>query len=74
MELTVEELNELLEREFERGKNSVKQESTNTIFPQDWIDVVHTQYTPSACRCCPQHPSNGGSGICNCVLPDEIIY
>lgn len=23
---------------------------------------------PEACRNCPTHPSNGGSGICNCTL------
>lgn len=25
--------------------------------------------TPSCCRGCSNHPSNGGSGICNCTLP-----
>lgn len=25
---------------------------------------------PPACRNCPNHPSNGGNGICNCVLGD----
>ena len=24
---------------------------------------------PACCRNCSNHPSNGGSGICNCVLP-----
>lgn len=23
---------------------------------------------PNACKHCPNHPSNGGSGICNCIL------
>lgn len=23
---------------------------------------------PQACRGCPNHPINGGSGICNCTL------
>lgn len=23
---------------------------------------------PTACRGCPNHPSNGGTGNCNCVL------
>ena len=23
---------------------------------------------PPACKSCPQHPSNGGSGICHCTL------
>ena len=73
MEISVKELNELLEKEFERGKRSVKKE--NTV---DWtktlIDCIPTEYIPAACKTCSNHPSNGGSGICNCVLPDEIIY
>ena len=24
---------------------------------------------PSCCRSCPNHPSNGGTGNCNCALP-----
>ena len=23
---------------------------------------------PPACRHCPNHPINGGSGICNCIM------
>lgn len=25
-------------------------------------------FTPSACKYCSNHPSNGGSGICNCIM------
>lgn len=28
---------------------------------------------PSACKGCSNHPSNGGSGICNCTLGVPII-
>lgn len=82
MEISVEELNELLEKEFERGRNSVKVE-IQTISPKTPIDYspklgdnsdIWVNYIPAACKACPQHQSNGGSGICNCVLPDEIIY
>lgn len=33
---------------------------------------VTTTFTniPPACRNCPNHPSNGGSGNCNCTLGD----
>lgn len=24
---------------------------------------------PNCCKACPNHPSNGGSGFCNCTLP-----
>ena len=26
---------------------------------------------PPACRCCSNHPSNGGSGICHCTLGSQ---
>lgn len=28
---------------------------------------------PSACKSCSNHPSNGGSGICNCTLGIPVI-
>lgn len=35
----------------------------------DWISTISNDSTPECCKHCPNHPSNGGSGICNCVLP-----
>lgn len=29
-----------------------------------------TSDIPPSCRNCPNHPSNGGSGNCNCTLGD----
>lgn len=29
----------------------------------------YVEYIPDCCRGCSNHPKNGGSGICNCVLP-----
>lgn len=31
-------------------------------------------YVPDACKFCSNHPSNGGSGICNCTLGLSITY
>jgi hypothetical protein len=28
---------------------------------------------PAPCRGCPNHPSNGGSGICHCILGSPSI-
>ena len=28
---------------------------------------------PSPCANCPNHPQNGGSGICHCILGSPII-
>lgn len=33
-------------------------------------EEYHLSYIPSCCKGCPNHPSNGGSGICNCALPE----
>ena len=43
MEITVEELNKLLEKEFERGRNSVQ--SSITYIPKWDITPVKTKYT-----------------------------
>ena len=69
MEITVEELNILLQREFERGKSS---NQTMTYIPN--INFDYKSFIPVACKACPNHPSNGGSGICNCILGDTAIY
>lgn len=41
-------------------KDNINIEKIITINPFD--------STPEVCRNCPTHPSNGGSGICNCTL------
>ena len=33
--------------------------------PQSDLETLHI---PEACKSCSNHPSNGGSGICNCTL------
>ena len=35
----------------------------------DWVGTISNDSIPDCCKPCPNHPSNGGSGICNCVLP-----
>lgn len=37
------------------------------------IDNTPT-YILDNCKHCPNHPSNGGSGICHCILGSSIIY
>ena len=32
------------------------------------VDTNNFNCIPLACRSCPNHRSNGGSGICNCIL------
>jgi hypothetical protein len=64
MEITVEELNELLDK---ARKDALKRYNyIPTISKGMWI--------PEACRNCSNHPSNGGSGICHCILGQQTIY
>ena len=44
---------------------------------QKWVKNTEFNYPkvnltdiPACCVKCPNHPSNGGSGICNCAAPD----
>lgn len=40
-------------------------------FAKELTDIIHNDdisNIPSPCRTCSNHPSNGGSGICNCIL------
>lgn len=38
------------------------------------IRIPYQSHIPLACRNCGNHPSNGGSGICNCTLGSSVIY
>ena len=31
-------------------------------------------YISNYCKNCPQHPSNGGTGICNCTLGGQVTF
>ena len=37
-----------------------------TIESPSWTKTI-----PNACVSCPNHPSNGGSGICHCILGSQ---
>lgn len=67
------------------GNHKEKQGDTETFaehygsLPFDWkkfyqLDTPAPDATlqgdiPNCCKACPNHPSNGGSGICNCTAP-----
>ena len=47
------------------------QESIKKVFEPPYIyqDIEDTiPNIPDACKTCPNHPRNGGNGICNCTL------
>ena len=69
MYITTEELNELLQKEFERGRDSVQKTISTPDMTKLLIDSIPKDYIPKVCKNCPNHPLNGGSGICNCAAP-----
>lgn len=48
---------------------------------KSWIDELMRRpvkldfemMPPKPCRTCPNHPNNGGSGMCNCILGNYPI-
>lgn len=62
------------------GKHKETQGDTETFaehyrcLPATWEDIgspngLEHSDIPNCCKACPNHPSNGGSGICNCTAP-----
>ena len=53
-------------------------DTTKTGDPINWPAPTKTgepiwstqtlNYIPEGCRSCPNHPSNGGSGVCHCII------
>lgn len=74
MEISVSELNELLQKEFDRGRQCpIPQINTPYVQIKDWKPEIYTtsdlkDNVPEACKNCSNHPSNGGSGLCHCIL------
>lgn len=82
MEISVSELNELLQKEFDRGRQCpIPQINIPYVQVKDWKDFKYKEpefYTtcdniPEACKNCSNHPSNGGSGICHCILGQRPV-
>lgn len=50
--------------------------SNKTDLEVDWskFSIYSTSAIPEACKHCATHPSNGGDGICWCVLGSQKIF
>jgi len=73
MEISVEELNELLQKEFERGTKLLTEFERH---PENnrYDYTMNVCYENNACVNCLNNPKNGGSGICNCILGTQLYY
>ncbi len=61
-----------LEEEFEELDFKQKHEKIPVIL--EVVQLTPHSFIPNACMACPNHPNNGGSGICHCVLGTPTIY
>lgn len=67
----VDELNKKIDQLIEEVKDLKKQlAEKQDKFPMMVTSPAIVDYStvPPACRNCPNHPINGGSGICHCIL------
>lgn len=71
------DIHDELSKGFARIENVIREESAKMaeIIREAVVNNEVYQYKipnvfpiPDACRNCPNHPSNGGTGICNCTL------
>lgn len=44
------------------------------LYDIKWTLLNESPYIPKYCKVCPNHPSNGGSGICLCTLGTQVTY
>lgn len=68
-DITLKEAREALNNLDEAGVIREKPIGSLTI-PTDSINIPDE--IPMPCRTCAAHPSNGGSGICHCILGGTI--
>ena len=71
------DIHDELSKGFARIENVIREETAkmSEIIRQALVNNEVYQYKipnifpiPEACQNCPNHPSNGGTGICNCTL------
>jgi len=59
------------EKEFWQKFTTSVEKIYNT---RDYIPDTNFNNIPPACRYCSNHPNNGGSGVCHCIMGSQIIY
>lgn len=53
---------------------SIKTDYLQELLNQPVEGLPMTLMTPPSCRNCSNHPNNGGSGICHCILGNSVTY
>lgn len=52
----------------------IKEDKQNEVVTFDAPWIRSSSVVPKSCQHCPNHPQNGGSGVCYCVLGTQTIY
>ena len=65
---------ELNKKECITEKKLKPNKTLDFYFDENYKQVSLFDITPSPCRNCSNHPSNGGSGNCNCTLGDQVFF
>lgn len=69
----IETTQDLIDKNYNDWQDSLKELLKKPNLWQDTYFTTNT-YIPEACRNCSNHPSNGGSGICHCILGTQVTY
>lgn len=57
------------------AQDVIRGERADDLILDEFRMLRDEPYIPPACRSCPNHPSNGGTGICHCTLGlPQITY
>lgn len=66
---SLEEISENIRKTSEDIERINREIAKLSLTPSYSVSVI-----PRPCRSCLNHPSNGGSGICNCTLGGTTIF
>lgn len=66
----IEDTCENCSRYQENHRTNLDLDKYNPWWPYQNFNTLTFTDIPPACRNCSNHPSNGGSGNCNCILGD----
>lgn len=67
------ETEEIIRIPYNKNNYNFKTNFVETILEAP-IQPSNILYEGSACAHCLNNPKNGGTGICNCILGNQVIY
>jgi hypothetical protein len=65
--LYIKSLNKFIKNKFIKNKKMIGIDNS-------FVGTIYNDNIPNNCKHCSNHPSNGGSGVCHCILGNNIAY